>query len=92
MVFFDENGDGVRQPQERGAAGLTVFLDGRYPATTDADGRFAFRAITAGRHTLRLLNEKLPLPWSVEDETPREIFVPLRGEVAVDVPLVRIRP
>jgi hypothetical protein len=92
MVFFDENGDGERQPHERGAAGLTVFLDGRYPATTDSDGRFVFRGISAGRHTLRLLNENLPLPWTLQEERPLEVSVPLRGEADVAVPLARIRP
>src|SRR6185437_3921609 len=40
VVFFDDNGDGMRQPTERGAPNVTLYLDGRYPVTTDSQGRF----------------------------------------------------
>jgi hypothetical protein len=92
VVFFDENGDGLRQPTERGAANVTVYLDGRFPVTTDSQGRFYYSVVTPGSHSLRILNESLQLPWSIDEDHPRVADVPLRGEVAVDIPLVKIRP
>jgi hypothetical protein len=92
VVFFDENGDGVRQPNERVAAGITIFLDGRFPATTDSQGRYSFAVVTPGSHTLRILNESLPLPWSTDEDRPPLANVPLRGDVVLDIPLTRIRP
>jgi len=92
MVFFDENGDGVRQATERGAANITVYLDGRFPVTTDAQGRFYYSVVTPGNHALRILSESLPLPWSIDEDHPRGADVPLRGEIAVDIPLIKIRP
>ena len=92
VVFFDENGDGVRQPTERGAANVTIYLDSRFPVTTDAQGRFSFPAVAPGTHSLRILNEALPLPWSVDDQHPPTANVPLRGDAEVDIPLTKIRP
>lgn len=92
VVFFDENGDGEKQPTERGAAGVVVYLDGRYPATTDSEGRFSYPAVPAGTHSLRVLAERLPLPWALEDDAPRVVSVPLRGEATAAIGLTRLRP
>ena len=92
VVFFDENGDGIRQANERGAANLTVFLDGRIPTTTDAMGRYQFTSVPVGTHTVVLLADSLPLPWTMEDEKGFKASVPLRGKVIQDIPLVRLRP
>ncbi len=92
IVFFDENGDGIRQANERGAPNLTVFLDGRIPATTDSAGRYSFASVPTGTHTLVLLADTLPLPWIQEDEKGLKALVELRGEVIQDIPLIRLRP
>jgi hypothetical protein len=92
QVFFDENGDGRKQPSELGAPNVTVYLDGRYPAQTDAEGRFVFPLVTAGSHVLRIQSERLPLPWALDDATPTSVTVPVRGEAILDIPLTRIRP
>ncbi|MDH4189928.1 MAG: carboxypeptidase-like regulatory domain-containing protein [Betaproteobacteria bacterium] len=89
-VFYDENGDGVRQASERGAAGVLVYLDGRYSATTDTDGRFEFQPVPVGEHRLRVAIERVPLPWGLLDDTPRRLDVPLRDAASVDLPLTRI--
>ncbi len=92
VVFFDDNGDGRRQPTERGAANITVYLDGRFPATTDGQGRFSFPAVSPGSHALRIPNESLPLPWSFNEDRPLPAEVPLRGQATVEIPLTKIRP
>jgi len=92
VIFFDENGDGLRQPGERGAANVTIYLDGRFPVTTDAQGRYAFPAVTPGAHRMRILSEALPLPWTLDEDHPPIASVPLRGDAIVDIPLTKIRP
>jgi hypothetical protein len=91
-VFFDENRDGVRQGNERGAGGVVVIIDDRASATTDPDGRFSFPLVPAGRHRLRIVIERLPLPWGLDDETPREVEVRVREDSRVDIGLTRIGP
>lgn len=89
-VFYDDNGDGVRQATEKPVAGLTVLLDGRYPTTTDNDGRFTFGPVGSGSHTISVTVERVPLPWGLLDEAPRRVSVPLRGESVVEIPLNKL--
>ena len=89
-VFFDANGDGVRQAGERAASGIFVYLDRRYERVTDADGSFEFTPVPAGEHTLSLPVEDLPLPWGLDDERPRPVNVPVRGTREVQFGLTRI--
>jgi hypothetical protein len=91
-VFFDENDDGIRQPNERPAARVTLFLDGRYPVTTDADGRFEFPLVTAGPHAIQVGLETIPLPWGLAEERSIPVAVPVRGDAVVDIPLKRVAP
>ncbi len=90
VVFFDENGDGIRQANERGAANQTIFLDGRLPITTDSNGRFVFSSVPTGLHTLTISTDSLPLPWTVDADSGFKITVPLRGEAVHDIALVRL--
>ena len=89
-VFYDENNDGKRGPTEKGAAGITVYLDGRYPVTTDNEGRFQFDPTPTGDHTINAVVDNVPLPWGLRDETPRRVSVPLRGENYLEIPLNRL--
>ncbi len=89
-VFFDDNGDGVRQAGEKPVAGLTVLLDGRYPVTTDNEGRFEFGPVGTGAHMITVTVERVPLPWGLLDEAPRRVIVPLRGESVIEIPLNKL--
>ena len=91
-VFFDENRDGARQGNERGAGGVIVILDERASTTTDTDGRFTFPLVPAGRHRVRIVIERLPLPWGLDDESPREAEVRVREDSRLEIGLVRIGP
>ncbi len=91
-VFFDENADGVRQPNERGAQGVVVVLDDRRSATTDPDGRYVFPLVPVGRHRLRIIVERVPLPWGIDDDTPREVTVDIRADARLDIGLTRVSP
>jgi len=87
LVFFDENHDSIRQFGEKVAIGATVVLDGRYETRTDELGRFQFAPVPTGAHEITVLTEELPLPWGLEDETPRRINVPFRGAAEIDFAL-----
>ncbi|MBL0143378.1 MAG: hypothetical protein IPP91_15025 [Betaproteobacteria bacterium] len=91
-VFFDENNDGTRQATERGAPNVIVILDDRHTANTDADGRFSFPLVPAGRHRIRTVIERIPLPWGLEDEAPREVAVDVRTDTRIEIGLSRISP
>ena len=90
VVFFDENGDGTRQAGERAAAGVFVYLDRRYQAVTDRDGRYLFAPVPAGAHDVILAQEDLPLPWGLLDETPRPVQVEVRGSTVLDFGVRRL--
>lgn len=92
LVFFDENGDGVQQATERGAGGVVLLLNGRFPQTTDRDGRYAFPLVPAGAYRITVLPERVPLPWGLADETPRSVMVGVRQDARLDVGLTRIAP
>ncbi len=90
LVFYDDNGDGVQQPGERGAQGISIRLDGRYLRVTRADGKFDFDPVAAGGHSLRLGLEDVPLPWGLLDERPIGVDVAVRFETEVAIPLMRL--
>ncbi len=89
-VFFDGNGDGIRQAGERVAAGVFVYLDRRHQAVTDRDGRYEFESVTSGKHNVTLAQEDLPLPWGLLDEAPLEVQVGVRQSSTVDFGLRKI--
>ncbi len=90
VVFFDENRDGRRQLGERAVAGATLLLDGRYETRTDEQGRYRFAPVPTGPHELRLLTEELPLPWGLDDESPRRFEVGFRQLADLDFGVVSL--
>ncbi|MGL4577098.1 MAG: carboxypeptidase-like regulatory domain-containing protein, partial [Burkholderiaceae bacterium] len=63
VVYLDANDNGKRDAGEAAAANVTVVLDGRFAARTDAQGWFEFPLVTAGSHKLTVVQDNLPLPW-----------------------------
>ncbi|MCG3155928.1 MAG: hypothetical protein DKINENOH_02536 [bacterium] len=53
-VWFDKNGNGLREPTEFPLLGRTIHLRGAasFRATTDADGRFVFPQVAAGQYSV----------------------------------------
>jgi len=90
QVFYDANGDGVRQAGEAIAKGIVVYLDRRYETVTDNQGRFTFTPVVTGPHELSLAVEDLPLPWGLLDETPRTVSITIRDRGEVNFPLQQI--
>ena len=87
QVFFDENRDGIRQPSEEAAVGVTVLLDGRYETRTGPSGFYTFLPVPSGDHEVIVLVEELPLPWGLDDDTPRRVRVSYRATATVNFPL-----
>lgn len=90
-VFLDSNGNGQRDGSESGAANVLVTLDGRFSTRTNAFGAFEFSNVVSGPHTLSVLQDDLPLPWTVD--TDRKITAPVstRDTTHVDIGAKRIR-
>jgi hypothetical protein len=84
-VYLDRNANGVYDANEPGAANVTVVLDGRYSARTDAQGRYEFPAVAAGRHVLVVIPDNLPLPWMIPAPERLEIRVETRERTIIDV-------
>ena len=89
-VFYDENGDFVRQPGEQPVVGAVVLMDGRYEARTDAAGRYSFEPVYSGLHRVSLVVSELPLPWGLHDEAPRMVNVSTRHPGQANFGLVRL--
>jgi hypothetical protein len=90
VVFYDANADGVRQAGEAVASGIYVYLDRRYEAVTDNQGRYTFVPVASGSHEVTLALEDLPLPWGLLDETPHRASVSVRQRSEVDFALQQI--
>jgi len=89
VVFLDANRTGAQEAGETGAAGVTVYLDGRYAVRTDSQGRFEFPFVAPGTRTLRVLDETLPLPWETGDQHETRVEVVVRESARVAIPAVK---
>ncbi|MGE3452010.1 MAG: hypothetical protein AB7I06_11465 [Burkholderiales bacterium] len=92
VVFLDANRNGRKEAGEGGAAGATVYLDGRYATRTDAQGRFEFPFVAVGPRVITVLNETLPLPWEIGDRAETRVEVIVREATRVTIPVVRRGP
>ncbi|MGH8076060.1 MAG: carboxypeptidase-like regulatory domain-containing protein, partial [Lysobacter sp.] len=85
-LYLDDNGDGVRAASEQPAINVTVILDGRYSVRTDNAGNFEFPRVATGVHTLSVVSDNLPLPWSFDEATAqRSIQVTVRQAARVEI-------
>jgi hypothetical protein len=85
VVYLDENKNAKRDAAERGAANVTVMLDGRYATQTNANGQFEFAYIVAGAHVLTVVSDNLPLPWGLDKEGRTELRIHTRETTTVDI-------
>jgi hypothetical protein len=90
-VYLDANDNGRLDAGEAGAPNVTVVLDGRFSAQTDANGRFDFPVVAAGHHVLTVISDNLPLPWSLPNAGRNEIDVATRGRAEVSIGAQRAR-
>ncbi|MGI9333569.1 MAG: hypothetical protein ACR2RL_10480 [Gammaproteobacteria bacterium] len=89
-VFLDENRDGKWSTNEQGVEGIVVYLDRRGTPGTSVDGTFEITPVFVGEHDVTIGLEDVPLPWGLDDETPRKVTVGLRERIEIDFPLIRL--
>ena len=53
-VFYDMNGDGVRQPEEEPVSGVRILLNGKKDAFTNREGYYEFRNVSGKKAVLSL--------------------------------------
>ena len=88
-VFMDANRNGRQEAGETGPVGVTVYLDNRYAARTDGQGRFVFDFVASGNHTLTVLRETLPLPWVPAQDQAIPVEVRVRDNLRLSIGAVR---
>lgn len=59
-VWIDEDGDGIRDAQERGAPNVSVVMESGEYAVTDSSGQFSIPHVFEGERMLRLDTTTLP--------------------------------
>ena len=85
VLYLDANGNGIRDGGENGAANVVVMLDGKFTTRTNAQGVFEFPAVVAGTHSITVLPDDLPLPWSLEPDQKFTAPVTTRGSTRIDI-------
>ncbi|NIV29969.1 MAG: hypothetical protein GWN58_10840, partial [Anaerolineae bacterium] len=74
LVWFDEDGNGIRDVSESGISGVTVFLDYDYDTsldpgepsdTTDATGAYDITGLAAGTYPVRVDDTTLPSGYNL---------------------------
>lgn len=90
-IYLDANENGQRDASELPAANVTVVLDSRFAARTDNQGHFEFPLVAAGKHSLAVVPDNLPLPWTVSDDAGRQIEVKARSTTRIDIGATRLK-
>ena len=91
IIYLDANENGRYDAGESGAANVTVILDGRFSVRTDANGRFDFPAVVAGRHVITVQADNLPLPWVLGNGGRTEVQVSTRERTDLAIGAQRIK-
>ncbi|HTS54819.1 MAG TPA: hypothetical protein VMH26_16225 [Burkholderiales bacterium] len=91
VLYLDANDNSRLDAGEQGAANVTIVLDGRFSARTDAQGRFEFPAVGPGEHVIAVVPDNLPLPWSVAGDGRVNVQVRVRDQTQVDIPVRQLR-
>jgi hypothetical protein len=89
VIYLDLNRNGERDAGERGAADVSVAINGMHITKTDASGRFEFPWVSAGKYTVAVLEETLPLPWASPDGGPQSIEVTRRDTTRLSIGVVK---
>ncbi len=90
-VFLDTNANQMRDGNEDGAANVVVLLDGRYSTRTDGTGKYQFGDVASGPHTLTVVQDDLPLPWTIDADRRYPAPVSTRSITRLDIGAIKIR-
>ncbi len=89
-LYLDLNDNGQRDAGEPGAPNVTILLNGRFQARTDESGRFEFPWVATGMHTITVIPDNLPLPWSLGG-SKFDVNVGARSTATLEIGARRIR-
>lgn len=92
ILFYDKNGNGLRDPGEAGVPNITIELDRGFSVQTNAQGEFSFNPVASGDHRLSVNVANIPLPWSLDDRRPIIARVEPRQTAIVEIPLIQYGP
>jgi len=87
-AFEDDNGNGHRDADEPGIAGIPVLVDGRSRTVTDGNGGYSVKGIPAGRHTVRIDIKLLRASLNPGDGLERRFWSTGLPGSRVDFPLL----
>ncbi len=90
IAFYDDNGDGIQQPEEKPAARVNLVMDGVISVATEADGSYEFPVVRSGKHQMRIDAASVRLPYGVNDEVIRNIVVTPRSSVDLNIALPKL--
>ena len=90
VVFEDRNGDGLRQPTDRGIPGIAILIDNdsRNRVYTDNGGRYR-TVLRPGNHLVGILAETIPAEYGLGNLAPVEIRVGVDDPARCDFHLER---
>ena len=69
---------------------ITIVIDGKFSTQTDAVGFFEFPYVAAGKHSLVVIKDNMPLPWTTSGPDNIIIDVSTRKKTKVIVPLINL--
>lgn len=74
-VFYDVNGDGVRQPEEGPVSGARIVLNGKKDTLTNREGYYEFRRVPGKKAVLSLDSSTLPKGYNVTVSSEKTVEV-----------------
>lgn len=92
LLFYDKNGNGLREPDEQGVPNVTISLDRGFNVETNASGEFSFDPVTSGQHEISVNVANIPLPWVIDENRRIWADVRPRETAIIEIPLIRIGP
>jgi hypothetical protein len=92
VLYYDKNGNGVRDADEAGVPNITIYLDRNTTVETNANGEFSFTPVPSGEHELTVNVANIPLPWVIDENRRITATVRPRDSATVEIPLLRIGP
>ncbi|MBZ5537423.1 MAG: LysM peptidoglycan-binding domain-containing protein [Acidobacteriia bacterium] len=90
IVFNDLDRSSLKDEKEAGVSNVTVVLDKRAKATVDVQGRFEFKNVPVGKHTVELDLLTLPATFDAAANTRVAVNVAKRATADVQFPLLEL--
>ncbi len=75
FVFYDTNGDGIKQPQEAGVPGAKIAVNGKKTAVTDRDGYYRLKGVSGKTATLSLDLSTIPPGYNPTVSAERKVDI-----------------